>query len=137
MMISGKKIVITLAVSAFVVILYLLIGWKLPVYYKINSLNLPSGCETVSKTEIIYSDAYSLNHIEGEKIVKYDGGYEKAVEYIEENNSKEKLENIAVSQYVPELSEGLSAFGKEFIEMDLPEDKTKKYVRIAYYKPLK
>ena len=73
------------------IVIYILIGWKIPVVWRIETLKLPKGCKTVYHTKVRISDVYWL-HIEGEKVLKYDEGYEALKEYIEEYNSKKALQ---------------------------------------------
>lgn len=77
---------------------YILIGWKIPVVWRIETLKLPKGCKTVYHTKVRISDVYWL-HIEGEKVLKYEEGYEALKKYIEEYNSKKALEYIQIYPY--------------------------------------
>ena len=80
---------IFLAVAA-IILFYVMGGWKIPVLWRIESLELPKGWKTVYQTKIWISDVYWF-HIKGEKVIKCDIGYEAAKEYIEEHNSAEEL----------------------------------------------
>ncbi len=113
------------------IVIYILIGWKIPVVWRIETLKLPKGCKTVYHTKVRISDVYWL-HIEGEKVLKYDEGYEALKEYIEEYNSKKALEYIQIYPYggMSDLAIYDSQNDIEFWQqMD-----TEAYIKISYLK---
>lgn len=125
-----KKIILVtiifLALSGF-------LGWKLPFVMKMESLDLPEECETVYRTQIRMSDVYWL-HIEGEKVIKCDLGYEAAKEYIELHNSEAKLTDIEIYEYA-----GMSdcaIYNSEFDNEFRIQPDSDNYIKIRYFKKL-
>ena len=59
---------ISLAVAA-IILFYVMGGWKIPVLWRIETLELPTGWKTVYQTKIWISDVYWL-HIKGERLNK-------------------------------------------------------------------
>lgn len=92
---STRKIVLSVAVM---LVCCLLAGWKIPVIWNMEMLNLPEGSRTVYHTKIRISDVYWL-HIKGEKVIRCDVGYEAAKAYIEAHNSREALQYIDIYPY--------------------------------------
>ena len=113
------------------IVIYILIGWKIPVVWRIETLKLPKGCKTVYHTKVRISDVYWL-HIEGEKVLKYDEGYEALKEYIEEYNSKKALEYIQICPYggMSDLAIYDSQNDIEFWQ----QTDTEAYIKISYLK---
>ena len=113
------------------IVIYILIGWKIPVVWRIETLKLPKGCKTVYHTKGRISDVYWL-HIEGEKVLKYDEGYEALKEYIEEYNSKKALEYIQIYPYggMSDLAIYDSQNDIEFWQ----QTDTEAYIKISYLK---
>lgn len=113
------------------IVIYILIGWKIPVVWRIETLKLPKGCKTVCHTKVRISDVYWL-HIEGEKVLKYDEGYEALKEYIEEYNSKKALEYIQIYPYggMSDLAIYDSQNDIEFWQ----QTDTEAYIKISYLK---
>ena len=113
------------------IVIYILIGWKIPVVWRIETLKLPKGCKTVYHTKVRISDVYWL-HIEGEKVLKYDEGYEALKEYIEEYNSKKALEYIQIYPYggMSDLAIYDSQNDIEFWQ----QTDTEAYIKISYLK---
>ena len=75
----------------------LLVGlcWKPLVTWQIESLHLPEGCVTVHPARVELSDVCWW-HIQGEKVLACEQGFESAKEYIESHNSDLKLWHISV-----------------------------------------
>ena len=113
------------------IVIYILIGWKIPVVWRIETLKLPKGCKTVYHTKVRISDVYWL-HIEGEKVLKYDEGYEALKEYIEEYNSKKALEYIQIYPYGG-MSDLAIYDSQNDIEIWQQTD-TEAYIKISYLK---
>lgn len=113
------------------IVIYILIGWKIPVVWRIETLKLPKGCKTVYHIKVRISDVYWL-HIEGEKVLKYDEGYEALKEYIEEYNSKKALEYIQIYPYggMSDLAIYDSQNDIEFWQ----QTDTEAYIKISYLK---
>lgn len=112
---------------------YILIGWKIPVVWRIETLKLPKNCKTVYHTKVRISDVYWL-HIKGEKVLKYDEGYEALKEYIEEYNSKKALQYIQIYPYggMSDLAIYDSQNDTEFWQ----QPDTEAYVTISYLETL-
>ena len=83
---------------AVMLLCYLLAGWKIPVIWNMETLNLPEGSQTVYRTKIQISDVYWL-HTKEEKVIRCDVGYEVAKAYIAEHNSREALKYIDIYPY--------------------------------------
>ena len=77
------------------IILFVMFGWKLLITWQIESLNLPKGCVTVHPARVELSDVCWW-HIQGEKVLACEQGFEAAKEYIESHNSAWKLRHISV-----------------------------------------
>lgn len=80
-----KKITVIICIILILITVAVLF-WRVPVYIKLKTINVPDGCEEID-TKIILSDAYWL-HITGERVIKYDGGYEALNSYVQQNNSE-------------------------------------------------
>lgn len=94
-----KKTIRKILLPATVLLLfYILVGWKIPVIWRIETLDLPEDSKTVYHTKIRISDVYWL-HTKGEKVIRCDVGYEAAKAYIEEHNSMEVLRYIDIYPY--------------------------------------
>ena len=65
----NKKYMIGAAIA--VILICLFFGWKIPVFIRIETLDLPEGCETVYPVKVHISDVYWL-HVKGE-IYEYGG----------------------------------------------------------------
>ena len=106
-------------------------GWKIPVLWRIESLELPKGCKTVYQSKVQISDVYWL-HIKGEKVIKCDIGYEAAKEYIEEHNSAEELKDIRIDPYGGMSDTAIydSQFDETFWQQPDRDD----YIIISYFK---
>lgn len=111
----------------------ILLGWKIPITVKIETLNLPNGCETVYPTKVWISDVYWL-HIKGEKVIKCSLGYEAAKEYIETYNSSSKLKNIDIDPYGG-MSD-IAIYDAEFDEDFWKQPDQDNYIKIDYFYPL-
>lgn len=121
---------------AAVILLYILLSsWKKPILSQIDNLNLPEGCEEVHPAKVRWSDA-NWEHIEGEKIIKCDLGYEAAKQYIESHNTKEQLEYIRIHEYGGMVSDPIydAEFDRQY-EKQSREEKDK-YVKISYFRRL-
>lgn len=129
-----KRISRRILVSIVILLLfYILIGWKIPVVWHMEMLRLPKGCKTVYHTKIWISDVYWL-HIKGEKVLKYDKGYEALKAYIEEYNSEKALQYIQVYPYggMSDIAIYDSQNDTEFWQQPDKEN----YITISYLKPL-
>lgn len=122
-----------LILTAAAVLLLILLGWRLPVIWKIESLRLPEDCETVYPVKIQISDVYWL-HIKGEKVIKCSLGYEAAKEYIEANNSLGKLAHISIYPYGG-MSD-IAVYDAEFDEDFWNQPDRDNYVKISYFRKL-
>lgn len=101
--------------------------WKIPFYLKLKSINTPDGCEEIA-TKIELSDVYWL-HIIGNRVIKYDGGSSAVKEYVLQNNSEAKLENISVYPFFRDWDDyAVSPYDYEVDESDKD-----KYVVIEYF----
>lgn len=125
-----QKIVLAIVVLT---LFYIVVGWKIPVTWRMETLNLPKGCKTVYHTKIRITDVYWL-HIEGEKVIKCDMGYEAVKAYIEEHNSAEKLEHISVSWYGGMSSDAI--YDAEYDEAFWQQADQDNYVKICYFRKL-
>lgn len=127
-----KKIRI-IYIAIILIVFYALLGWKLPILWKIECLNLPDGCETIYHTKIQISDVY-WPHIKGEKVIKCSLGYEAAKEYIENYNSASRLTNITIEEYagMSDIAIYNSEYDDEFWEQPDYEN----YIKIDYMKKL-
>lgn len=109
-------------------------GWKVPIIWKLNTLKLPPGCETVYRTKVVIQDIYWL-HIKGEKIIKCEFGYEAAKEYIMAHNAPSKLTNIDIYKYSG-MSD-IDIYDAEFDDDFWNQPDRDDYVKISYFKMLK
>lgn len=117
----------------FVLLFYIVVGWKLPIVWRMETLKLPQGCKTVYHTKIWISDVYWL-HIDGEKVIKCDMEYEATKAYIEEHNSAETLKNISISWYGGLLSDPI--YDAEYDEAFWEQADRENYVKIRYFRKL-
>lgn len=117
--------------AAAIILFYVMGGWKIPILWRIESLELPKGWETVYQTKIWISDVYWF-HIKGEKVIKCDIGYEAAKEYIEEHNSVEELKDIRIDPYGGMSDTAIydSQFDETFWQQPDRDD----YITISYLK---
>lgn len=125
-----QKIVLAIVVLT---LFYIVVGWKIPVAWRMETLKLPKWCETVYHTKIRITDVYWL-HIEGEKVIKCDMGYEAVKAYIEEHNSAKKLEHISVSWYGGMSSDPI--YDAEYDEAFWQQADQDNYVKICYFRKL-
>lgn len=93
--ITCRQVVNGLLIVVAGIALFVMLCWKPLVTWQINSLNLPEGCVTVHPARVELSDVCWW-HIQGEKVLVCEQGYESAREYIESHNSSLKLWNISV-----------------------------------------
>lgn len=121
-----------LAVVALI-LFYIVAGWKIPVAWNMETLKLPKGCKTVHHTKIRITDVYWL-HIEGEKVIKCDMGYEAVEAYIEEHNSAENLKYIKISWYGGMSSDPI--YDAEYDEAFWEQEDRDDYVKICYFRKL-
>lgn len=121
---------------AAIILLYaMLTSWKKPILSQINNLNLPEGCEEVHPAKVRWSDV-NWEHIEGEKIIKCDLGYEAAKEYIESHNTKEQLAHISIYEYGGMSSDPIydAEYDRQYEKQ--PKEERAKYVKISYFRLL-
>lgn len=129
-MIDMKKISkIIIITTVFIIAIILL--WRVPIYYKLKSIEIPMG-STEIETKVCLSDVYEL-HIIGERVIKYDGGYESVCQYIQENNTDKKIKNIDISPFFKDWDD-FAVFPSDYNKVR-PDDYNK-YVVIKYYKSL-
>ncbi len=129
-----KKWLRKIGLAAVALILfYFVAGWKMPAVWRMETLKLPKGCKTVYHTKIRITDVYWL-HIDGEKVIKCDMGYEAAKAYIEENNSAKQLEHINISWYGGMSSDPI--YDAEYDESFWQQEDREDYVKISYFKKL-
>ena len=121
--------------AAIILLYVMLTSWKKPILSQINNLNLPEGCEEVHPAKVRWSDV-NWEHIEGEKIIKCDLGYEAAKEYIQSHNTKEQLEHIRISQYGGMSSDPIYDAEHDRQYMKQPREERAKYVKITYFRLL-
>ena len=124
------------AIAIFFVVLFALFSvlfWRVPVRWKIETLNLPEGCEMVYPLKMEITDVHWW-HISGEKVLRCEEGYQAAKEYIETHNSALKLHNLRFCGY--------GAMSCDYI-YDSEEDPyfaerydTDEYIKIIYEKKL-
>ncbi len=129
-----KKINPAVYIIAAAVIILLLFGWKLPVIIKIESLDLPKGCETIYPVRVQISDVYWL-HIKGEKVIKCSLGYEAAKKYIETYNTPSELKNIRIQPYGG-MSD-IAIYDAEFDEEFWQKPDQDCYIRISYFRKIR
>lgn len=113
------------------ILCYLSFGWKIPTFLRIETLDLPEGCETVYPTKIQVSDVYWL-HTKGEKVIKCSLGYEGAKAYIEAHNSKESLKNISILPYGG-MSD-IAIYGSQYDETFWQQPDQDNYITISYFR---
>ena len=126
-----KKVIYRRRYAIFVIVVVICallcsIGWKLPVIWKIETLRLPEGCETVYPLKVEMSDTHWW-HISGEKVIACDAGYEAAREYIENHNSALKLYHLSICGYG-------SMFCDYIYNSEYDKDFEEHYNRDAYVK---
>ncbi len=126
---SRKRKILWAVVTA--VFLYCLSGWKIPVILKIESLNVPAGCETIYPVKVRISDVYWL-HTKGEKVIRCDIGYEETKKYIESNNPADKLVNISILPYGG-MSD-IAIYNSEFDRYFKEQPDWDNYITISYLK---
>lgn len=122
-----SRIIIQILGIIAVTLVIITLLWKVPVYLKLKSINIPDGCEDIT-TQVIFSDVYWY-HIIGNRVVKYDGGSAAVREYVLQNNSENKLKNISVHPFFVETDDyAVSQYDYEVAQSDKD-----KYVIIEYY----
>lgn len=122
------------ALWAIVVVICVLccsVGWKVPAIWKIETLELPEGCETVHPLKVEISDVHWW-HISGEKVIACDAGYEAAKEYIESHNPAEKLEHLKIYEYGSIFCDYI--YNSEYDEEFEAHYNKNEYVKIVYEK---
>lgn len=121
--------------AAIILLYVMLTSWKKPILSQINNLNLPEGCEEVHPAKVRWSDV-NWEHIEGEKIIKCDLGYEAAKEYIESHNTKEQLAHISIYEYGGMSSDPIydAEYDRQYEKQ--PKEERDKYVKISYFRLL-
>ena len=127
--ISKKLLWAMVAVFLFCI----LAGWKLPIVWRMETLKLPEGCETVYHTKIRISDVYWL-HIKGEKVIKCNMGYEAAKAYIEEHNSEKVLKHIEIYPYGG-MSD-IAIYDSQNDEAFWQQPDRDNYITISYFRKL-
>ena len=128
--ITCRQVMRGLLIAAAVIILLVLLFWKLPFKWQIDSLNLPEGCVTVYSTRVEFSDVY-WPHIQGEKVLACEQGYEAAKEYIESHNSDSKLLHISVWGY-GSMSD-MYLYDSEYDPYFVENWDADNYVKIVYF----
>ena len=126
-----KKFIGSLIVLA--ILLFVLFGWRIQIFLNITCLKLPDGYETVYRTKTQISDVYWL-HMEGEKVIYCDMGYEAAKEYIQNNNPAFLLEYISVYPYGG-MSD-MAIYDSEFDEEFWKQPDKDNYVLIRFLRKL-
>ena len=127
-----KKIIHKLFLSLVLLLLfYILIGWKIPILWHMETLKLPKGCKTVYHSKIWISDVYWL-HTKGEKVIKCDMGYELTKTFIEEHNSPKVLEYINIYPY--EGMSDIDIYDSQYDEMFWQQPDRENYIKISYFK---
>lgn len=122
-----SRIIIQILGIVAVTLVIITLLWKVPVYLKLKSINIPDGCEDIT-TQVNFSDVYWY-HIIGNRVVKYDGGSSAVREYVLQNNSEKKLKNISVHPFFVETDDyAVSPYDYEVAQSDRD-----KYVIIEYY----
>lgn len=121
--------------AAIILLCIMLSSWKKPILSQINNLNLPEGCQEVYPAKVRWSDVY-WEHMEGEKIIKCDLGYEAAKEYIQSHNTKEQLEHIRIYEYGGVFSDPIydAEYDRQYEKQ--PREERAKYVKISYFRRL-
>ena len=125
-----KRIISISIISVVCIIVRSAIFWRVPFYIKLKNIDVPKNCTEI-ETRVEFTDVYWY-HIIGERLVKYDGGYEELQSYVEENNSEDKLRNISVKPFFVEKDD--CAISPYDYAVDLPEQY--KYIVIEYYKKI-
>ena len=105
----------------------------MPILWRIETLRLPKGCKTVYHTKIWISDVYWL-HIDGEKVIKCDMGYEQTKAYIEEHNSQKVLEYIGIHPYGGFSDDAI--YDSQYDEMFWQQPDQDNYIKISYFRIL-
>ena len=122
-----KKVFVVILFIILAITVSILLLWKIPFYAKLKSISVPDGCEEIT-TEIEFSDVYRL-HIIGERVIKYDGGYDVLEDYVQRNNSDAKLKNISVHPFFTDRDD-FAVYPNDY-EVDAKEQD--KYCVIEYY----
>ena len=120
--------------SLYIPLIYficLIFLWKVPIYMQIGLLDLPEGAQTVYRTKAHISDVIET-HIRAEKVIKYDGGYDRAKDYIEKHNSKFLLWHIDVYEYGGMSDLAIYDADFDHDRLALPRAEKDKYVKIVY-----
>lgn len=121
---------------AAVILLYTAASsWKKPVISQIDGINLPEGCEVIHPARVRWSDT-NWEHIEGEKIVKCELGYEETKKYIESHNSKEQLEHIRIHAYGGMSSNPIYDAERDREYKNQSMEEKDKYAVISYFRLL-
>ena len=122
-----KKVFVVIFCTVFVIVTAILLLWRIPFYAKLKSISIPDGCEEIT-TEIEFSDVYWL-HIIGERVIKYDGGYEALEDYVQRNNSNAQLKYISVHPFFIDWDDCAVCPN----DYDVDEQEHDKYCVIEYY----
>lgn len=130
-MIEMKKVLKGITISLIILIIAAVLLWRVPIYYKLKSIKVPMD-STEIETKVCLTDVYEF-HIIGERVIKYDGGYEGVYKYIQENNTDRKIKNIDISHFFKDWDD-FAVFPNDYDKVS-PEDYNK-YVVIKYYKSL-
>lgn len=120
-----------LLLLVLIFLFYSLVGWKIPIIYRMEMLKLPENCGTVFHTKIQISDVYWLHTI-GEKVIKSDMGYEAAKAYIEDCNSEEALKYICIYPY--EGMSDISLYDSQCDETFWMQSDRDNYITIRYFR---
>ncbi len=125
------KKVLKIIIITIVFIIAIILLWRVPIYCKLKSIEVPMS-STEIETKVCLLDVYEF-HIIGERVIKYDGGYESVYQYIQENNTDRKLKNIDISPFFKDWDD-FAVFPSDYNKVS-PEDYNE-YVVIKYYKSL-
>lgn len=126
-----KKIIQIIIIITIISIIAVILLWRIPIYYKLKSIKVPVESTEV-ETKIRMTDVYEF-HIIGERVIKYDGGYESVCRYIQENNTDKKIKNIDISPFFTEWDD-FAVSPNDYEEVN--QEDYSKYVVIKYYKSL-
>lgn len=131
----STKIICILICSFF--ILWCLISAIKSYYFRyelkqMKNLNLPDGVVTVHRAKFVISDVY-YEKILGEKVIKSSLPYEETIEYIQEHNSSEQLDNLSFIPYGCPWDDYI--YNSE-TDRAFSEEEQKYYVKIQYLKEL-
>ena len=127
----NKKYMIGAAIA--VILICLFFGWKIPVFIRIETLDLPEGCETVYPVKVHISDVYWL-HVKGEKVIKCDLDYREAKEYIETHNSEAELKYIQI--YECDGMSDIAIYDSELDEDFWKQPDRDHYITISFFRKL-